>query len=117
MDVARALGVSHGSVYRHFASKAELRDAALDVWLTRLSEPLEAIVAQDAPADERLHRWLRELIALKRRRLADDPELFATYGALGMEAGAAVKEHLGHMTTALRNGDGPLLRRVAALRT
>ena len=102
VDVARALGVSHGSVYRHFASKAELRDAALDVWLTRLSEPLEAIVAQDAPAGERLSRWLRELIALKRRRLADDPELFATYGALGMEAGTAVKEHVGHLTEQLR---------------
>ena len=27
IDVARELGVSHGSIYRHFASKAALRDA------------------------------------------------------------------------------------------
>ena len=27
VDVARALDVSHGSVYRHFPSKASLRDA------------------------------------------------------------------------------------------
>ena len=33
VDVARALGVSHGSVYRHFPSKAALRDAVTERWL------------------------------------------------------------------------------------
>ena len=32
VDVARALGVSHGSVYRHFPSKAALRGAVTDRW-------------------------------------------------------------------------------------
>jgi AcrR family transcriptional regulator len=40
VDVARALGVSHGSVYRHFASKAVLRDAVAHRWLARVEEPL-----------------------------------------------------------------------------
>ncbi len=40
VDVARALGVSHGSVYRHFASKAALRDAVTERWLARVSGPL-----------------------------------------------------------------------------
>ena len=48
IDVARALGVSHGSVYRHFPSKAALRDVVTDkhFWLERskwLSQ--EAILA------------------------------------------------------------------------
>ena len=30
VDVARALEVSHGSVYRHFPSKAALRDAVAE---------------------------------------------------------------------------------------
>jgi AcrR family transcriptional regulator len=30
VDVARELGVSHGSVYRHFPSKAALRDAVAE---------------------------------------------------------------------------------------
>ncbi|HEY1384219.1 MAG TPA: TetR/AcrR family transcriptional regulator, partial [Dongiaceae bacterium] len=42
VDVARALGVSHGSVYRHFPSKAALREAVLERWLHRISDPLEA---------------------------------------------------------------------------
>lgn len=98
VDVARTLGVSHGSVYRHFSSKAELRDAVTRVWLSRINDPLEAVIAEDAPAADRLHRWLRELIAIKRRLLADDPELFATYVALGAEAREVVGEHLDHLT-------------------
>ena len=98
VDVARALGVSHGSVYRHFASKAELRDAVTRVWLARIHDPLEAVIAEDAPAAERLHRWLRGLITVKRRLLADDPELFATYIELGAEAREVVGEHMDHLT-------------------
>jgi len=98
IDVARVLGVSHGSVYRHFASKAELRDAVTRVWLSRIHDPLEAVIAEDAPPVERLHRWLRELIAAKRRLLADDPELFATYCELGAEAREVVGEHMDHLT-------------------
>ena len=33
VDVARALGVSHGSIYRHFPSKKALRDAVAGRWL------------------------------------------------------------------------------------
>ena len=46
VDVARALGVSHGSVYRHFPSKAALRDAVPERWLHRISEPLAAVARQ-----------------------------------------------------------------------
>ena len=97
VDVARALGVSHGSVYRHFAGKAELRDAVVEIWLARMNGPLEAIAAEDAPAAERLHRWLCELSQLKRRRHADDPELFAAYGKLALEARAVIEEHVAYL--------------------
>jgi len=98
IDVARALGVSHGSVYRHFAGKAELRDAVMQIWLSRMNGPLEAIAAEETPAAERLHRWLLELSGLKRRRLFDDPELFAAYCELAQEARAVVGEHVDYLT-------------------
>ena len=101
VDVARALGVSHGSVYRHFAGKAELRDAVVEIWLARMNAPLAAIAAEDAPAAERLHRWLKELSSLKRRRLFDDPELFAAYCALAGEARAVVGQHIEYLTAAM----------------
>jgi len=49
VDVARALGVSHGSVYRHFPSKAALRDAVTERWLARVSAPLAAVAVEDGP--------------------------------------------------------------------
>jgi AcrR family transcriptional regulator len=97
VDVARALGVSHGSVYRHFASKADLRDAVVEVWLGRMNAPLEAVAAEDAPAADRLYRWLKELSTLKRRRHFDDPELFAAYCELASEARAVVGVHVEYL--------------------
>ncbi len=94
VDVARALGVSHGSVYRHFASKAELRDAVAERWLHRVSAPLAEVAAADAPAPERLRRWLDLLMATKRSKVLDDPEMFATYHQLAAGARDVVAAHV-----------------------
>lgn len=94
VDVARALGVSHGSIYRHFPSKAALRDAVTERWLTQVSTPLADIAAGDGPALERMRRWLDALIEFKRRKALDDPELFATYIALTAEARDVVDAHV-----------------------
>jgi len=98
VDVARALGVSHGSVYRHFASKAALRDAVTGRWLDRVSAPLETIVGEDAPAPERLRRWFDRLIAIKRQKALAEPELFATYFAIFAESRAVVHTHVEHLS-------------------
>src|SRR6476620_8865456 len=94
VDVARALDVSHGSVYRHFPSKASLREAVAKRWLDRIDGPLRQI-AQDSAnsAPERLDRWLRTLFDAKCSRVLDDPEMFETYLTLAREACAAVKCH------------------------
>ncbi|HYH99891.1 TetR family transcriptional regulator [Hyalangium sp.] len=94
VDVARALGVSHGSVYRHFPSKATLRDAVAERWLTRISAPLAAVAAEDSPAPERLRRWFDVLMKSKRKMVRDDPELFATYYQLTTEAREVVGAHV-----------------------
>jgi AcrR family transcriptional regulator len=94
VDVARALGVSHGSVYRHFSSKAALRDAVTERWLAELSEPLEAIAAGKGTASARLERWLDGLVQAKRRKALEDPELFATYIELAADARGVVSAHV-----------------------
>lgn len=93
VDVARALGVSHGSVYRHFPSKAALRDAVTARWLERVSAPLEALAKGPGPAPQRLRCWLERLVATKRQRRRDDPEIFATYLALAEGAREVVQAH------------------------
>lgn len=94
VDVARALGVSHGSVYRHFRTKAELREAVTQRWLGRAHAELESVAAADCPAPERLGRWLDGLFAAKRRKAGADPELFATYMVLVDESSGTVARHI-----------------------
>lgn len=94
VDVARALGVSHASVYRHFASKAALRDAVVRRWLDAMMPPLEAVAIETGPALERLRRWMDRLVAAKRTRAAEEPELFAAYFALSTQARDVVRAHV-----------------------
>jgi AcrR family transcriptional regulator len=101
VDVARALGVSHGSVYRHFPSKSALRGAVTAEWLARIAGPLDVVADTGTPAPERLHTWLRALIDAKRSRAAEDPELFETYMILVEESSAAVSAHVDHLAASL----------------
>jgi AcrR family transcriptional regulator len=93
VDVARALNVSHGSVYRHFSSKAALREAVAGRFLDSMAAPLAGIT--DAK------EWFDTLIATKRSRAQQDPELFATYVALAHESGDVVRRHVDHLIESL----------------
>jgi AcrR family transcriptional regulator len=93
VDVARALDVSHGSVYRHFPSKASLRQAVAKRWLDRVNAPLQKIADEQGPAPARLERWLRTMFAIKHKKVSDDPEMFRTYLTLAQEACTVVKAH------------------------
>jgi AcrR family transcriptional regulator len=104
VDVARALGVSHAAVYRHFPSKAALREAVTRRWLGRVYDDLTAVAAdtrRDPP--DRLRAWLVALFRAKRRAATTDPELFATFRALAEEHSAAAAEHV---TTLLAQLEG-----------
>ncbi|MEU8518221.1 TetR family transcriptional regulator [Streptomyces sp. NBC_01216] len=95
VDVARVLGVSHGSVYRHFRTKAALREAVTERWLSRAEGALaEVTAATDRQASEKLRDWLATLFAAKRRKAGEDPELFATYNVLIDENSGVVEEHI-----------------------
>ncbi|SDK53253.1 transcriptional regulator, TetR family [Actinopolyspora mzabensis] len=94
VDVARSLGVSHGSVYRHFPNKAALRDAVAERWLERVNARLWPLTTADGSTTERLRSWLEQLSTTKRRMAREDPELFATYHALATESREVVRTHL-----------------------
>src|SRR2546430_15633343 len=79
VDVARALDVSHGSVYRHFPSKASLREAGAKRWLDRLSPPPLKIAEASDPAPARLDKWLRAMFSVQPKPLSGAPELYATH--------------------------------------
>lgn len=102
VDVARALGVSHGSVYRHFPSKTALREAVTQRWLDQSHAELATVLASDAPAGVRLREWLGALFRSKRKRALDDPELFATYVALVTESSQVVEGHVADLVGQIR---------------
>jgi AcrR family transcriptional regulator len=93
VDVARALDVSHGSVYRHFPSKASLRQAVAKRWLDRANAPLQKIAEASGPAPARLEKWLRTMFEIKYKKVSEDPEMFQTYLTLAREACEVVKAH------------------------
>ena len=93
VDVARALDVSHGSVYRHFPSKASLRQAVAKRWLDRANAPLQKIAEASGPAPARLEQWLRTAFEIKYKKVSEDPEMFQTYLTLAREACEVVQAH------------------------
>lgn len=101
VDVARHLGMSHGNVYRHFPSKAALREAVAERWLNAISRPMARIAAGPEPAEQRLEHWILALAEAKRRKVHDDPELFATYHALAIEAADTTSAHVDELKAQL----------------
>ena len=99
VDVARALGVSHAAVYRHVATKAELRDLVVARWAEGTMAPPRAIAAEAGPAPERLRRLINALIEVKRGRAALDPELFAAYRILAAETRSVAAVHVEEIVT------------------
>ena len=75
-DVARVLGVSHCE-----------------------ADALTEIATSDSSASERLRHWFDRLIASKRRKAFEDPELFATYVQLAAESREVVKAHIDGLVT------------------
>jgi AcrR family transcriptional regulator len=128
VDVARALGVSHGSVYRHFPSKTALREAVTTRWLDESHARLADLADGPGPAVERLAAWLDGLFTAKRDKALRDPEMFATFLALAHEHSEVVAAHVatmvGQLATVIEAGvaagefaaDGPAADPAAAAR-
>lgn len=103
VDIAKVLQVSHGTLYRHFESKAALREAVTSRWLhTSIAVPLEAIASgTGGSAIERLRLWLDTLIQTKRRFAAEDAEMFAMYANVTVIEVEMISTHMYRLTKQL----------------
>lgn len=105
LDVARVLGVSHGSVYRHFPSKAALREAVIQRWLDRSRADYTVAVREagaELPPPERLRGLLTTIFSLKWAKAQEDPELFETFRVLAMEHSAVPSAHVANLLAQIR---------------
>lgn len=90
VDVARALGVSHGTVYRHFATKAALHEAITTRWIDRVTQPLDKIVNKSTDSKKRLRQWFKMLMDIKLQNAKEDPEMFMSYVLLAKQTSKEV---------------------------
>lgn len=96
VDIAKVLKVSHGTLYRHFASKASIREAVTERWLHQsITLPLAAIADEArGGAAEQLRLWIETLIGLKRTFFIEDAEMFSMYAAVTLIEVEMIAEHV-----------------------
>jgi AcrR family transcriptional regulator len=102
LDVARMLGVSHGSVYRHFPSKMALREAVIRRWLDRVREDLAAAQEIELAPPDRLRGLLTTMFVAKWTKAREDPELFATFRVLATEHSTVSSAHVAFLLAQIR---------------
>lgn len=94
-DIAAALRMSPGNVYRVFASKKALNEAVAARALGEIGDELEALVARrDLPADERLRLFLAALHALTAGRLAAERRMHEMVEVAMAESWGVVSQYL-----------------------
>ncbi|MFD1453723.1 TetR/AcrR family transcriptional regulator [Oceanobacillus sojae] len=100
-DVAKALNVSHGTIYRHFKSKAKLLEGTTEKWLNEtIIAPLTAVYEDHSlKGAEALKTYIQTLIELKRSYAHHEKELFDVYAKVTEEAADLVEQHINRMTS------------------
>ncbi len=101
VDIAKALGTSHTTIYRHFRSKAEVFDAVVEEAMRDEQEMARRFVAAGGPAAERLEGMVLALHTRKRERFAGDPEVYQLYRRVVEERPEIIAAYASAMTALL----------------
>lgn len=98
VDIARALGTSHTTIYRHFRSKADVFDA-LVLAVMRDEEELAAThLDAEGSAKERLMSMIMDLYRRKLERFAGDREIHNLYRRIVVERPDIITGYAARMT-------------------
>ncbi|MBR1147552.1 TetR/AcrR family transcriptional regulator [Bradyrhizobium sp. AUGA SZCCT0431] len=99
VDIARGLGTSHTTIYRHFRSKADIFDALVVEAMRDEEDMARRFVETDGPIAERLEGMVLALHARKRDRFATDPEVYGLYRRIVEERPEIIAAYAVAMTT------------------
>tara|TARA_B100000378_G_scaffold217076_2_gene180206 strand:+ start:599 stop:1204 length:606 start_codon:yes stop_codon:yes gene_type:complete len=102
VDIAKAMGLSHSAIYRHFQSKAEIFDALAARTMDEESDLATRFANAQGPASERLHGLVLALNRSKRAKLGDDPEIHGLYRRIVTERPDLVADYGRRMTALVR---------------
>jgi AcrR family transcriptional regulator len=98
VDIAKALGTSHTTIYRHFRSKAQVFDAIVANTMKDEEDLAQAFVRSTEPGSERLLGMVLALHRRKRERLEGDPEVYELYRRVLEESPELVQNYSAAMT-------------------
>ncbi len=101
VDIAKSLGTSHTTIYRHFRSKAEVFDAIVAATMKDEEELAKTFLSSTAPASVRLLDMTLALHRRKRERLEGDPEVYELYRRILDERPELVSNYAAAMTRLL----------------
>lgn len=102
VDIAKAMGLSHSALYRHFRSKAEIFDALAARTMAEEADLAARFAMADGPAAERLRGLVLALHRSKRAKLGDDPEIHGLYRRIMAERPDLVGDYARRMTGLVR---------------
>src|SRR6201746_1182606 len=98
VDIARALGTSHTTIYRHFRSKADVFDALVLAVMRDEEELAAAHLDASASAAERLMAMVMDLHRRKRDRFVGDREIHDLYRRIVVERPDIIADYAQRMT-------------------
>lgn len=98
VDIARALGTSHTTIYRHFRSKADVFDALVGEAMRDEEELARTFVDSEGAASERLEGFVLALHKRKLERFANDPEVYQLYRRVVEERPGLIRDYAARMT-------------------
>jgi len=101
VDIARALGTSHATIYRYFPSKAEVFSAIVAAAMRDEEELARTFVDAAGPASDRLTGMVLALHRRKLERFGNDPELYELYRRVTDDRPDLVRNYADAMTRLL----------------
>lgn len=84
-DLAAEAGMSTANIYRFFTNKEALFEAVAERWFAPKIAIMEDVAAGDLPPRDKLFQFFVRRFRLMLANYHEDPELFASYMALGHE--------------------------------
>lgn len=102
VDIAKAMGLSHSALYRHFRSKADIFDALAARTMAEEADLAARFVKADGSAAERLRGLVLALHRSKRAKIGEDPEIHGLYRRILTERPDLVADYGRRMTGLVR---------------
>src|SRR5690606_23814952 len=102
VDIAKAMGLSHSAIYRHFRSKADIFDALAARTMTEEAELAARFLKAEGSAAERLRGLVLALHRSKCAKLGGDPEIHSLYRRIIAERPDLVADYARRMTGLVR---------------